>query len=100
MTVIFIISIYLIVYGIAGLFGFQIIPAKYKGHTWTKAYIRSRGATSLLLGVLWLAFNRVVAFASLDIEIWLSCVILLALGIPSLVISIFIDKKYRAMLSR
>lgn len=40
MGVILVLSIFWIGYGIVGLIGFQNIPAKYKGHSWTKDYIR------------------------------------------------------------
>ena len=39
MDVLLIMSIFWIGYGILGIFGIQNIPAKYKGHSWTKDYI-------------------------------------------------------------
>ena len=36
MNVLLFMSVFWILYGIAGLLGFQNIPAKYKEHSWTK----------------------------------------------------------------
>lgn len=101
MNVILVMSVFWIGYGIVGLIGFQNIPAKYKGHSWTKAYIRSQGLNWLILGLPWFGFYLVRTFllAELDITTGISVVILLLLSIPALIVSIVLEKKYKAMLA-
>lgn len=101
MNVLLFMSVFWILYGIAGLLGFQNIPAKYKGHSWTKDYIRSQGLTWLILALPWFGFSLVRTFllAEADITTGLSIVILLLLSIPAVVVSIVYEKKYKAMLA-
>ncbi len=101
MNVLLFMSVFWILYGIAGLLGFQNIPAKYKGYSWTKDYTRSQGLTWLILGLPWFGFYLVRTFllAEADITTGLSIVILLLLSIPAVVVSIVYEKKYKAMLA-
>lgn len=101
MNVILVMSVFWILYGIAGLLGVQNIPAKYKGHSWTKAYIRSQGLNWLILGLPWLGFYLVRTFllAEIAITAGMSVIILLLLSIPTLIVSIGMEKKYKAMLA-
>ena len=101
MNVLFFMSVFWILYGIAGLLGFQNIPAKYKGYSWTMAYIRSQGLNWLILGLPWFGFYLVRTFllAEIDITTGMSVVILLLLSIPALIVSIGMEKKYKAMLA-
>lgn len=98
MDIILIMSLFWTIYGIAGILGFQIISDKYRGHDWTKNYIRSQGISWLLLGIPWLAFDRVMVHTSANIGTDLLCIILLALAIPSFVCSLLNDKKYKYLL--
>ena len=91
MNVILIMSAFWVIYGIAGILGFQVIRSEYKGHDWTKAYVR-------LLGVSWLLFDRIAVHTATNIGTDLLCIILLALAMPSIVFTFFIDKKYRNIL--
>ena len=94
-------SIFWILYGILGLFGIQNIPAKYKGHSWTKEYIRRQGVTWLVVGVPWLAFYLVCKFLipeahiRLDIEL----LVLVALSLPAIIITFIWERKYKALLA-
>ena len=101
MNVLFVMSIFWIGYGILGLFGIQNIPAKYKGHTWTKEYIRKQGITWLLVGVPWLAFYLIRTFAVLDADLntGIEVLILIALSLPALITTIIWEKKYKAFLA-
>ena len=101
MNVLLFMSVFWILYGIAGLLGFQNIPAKYKGHSWTKDYIRSQGLNWLILGLPWFGFYLVRTFflAEADITTGMSIVILLLLSIPALIFSVIYEKKYKAMLA-
>ena len=93
--------IFWIGYGVLGLFGIQNIPAKYKGHSWTKHYIRKQGITWLIVGVPWLAFYLVRTFAipSADLNAGMEVLILIALSLPALIITIIWEKKYKALLA-
>ena len=101
MNVILVMSAFWILYGIAGLLGFQNIPAKYKGHSWTKDYIHSQGLNWLILGLPWFGFYLVRTFllAEIDITTGMSVIILLLLSIPALIVSIGMEKKYKVMLA-
>ena len=101
MGVILVLSIFWIGYGIAGLIGFQNIPAKYKGHSWTKDYIRKQGVTWLVLGLPWFGFYLVRTFvvAEANISTRMVVVILLLLAIPALITTIMLGRKYKALLS-
>ena len=101
MNVLLFMSVFWILYGIAGLLGFQNIPAKYKEHSWTKDYIRSQGLTWLILGLPLFGFYLVRTFllAEAAITTGQSVGILLLLSIPAVVVSIIYEKKYKAMLA-
>ena len=101
MGVILVLSIFWIGYGIVGLIGFQNIPAKYKGHSWTKDYIRKQGVTWLVLGLPWLGFYVVRTFflAEANISTGMAVVILLLLAVPALITTIIWEQKYKALLS-
>lgn len=43
-NVILIMSAFWVIYGIAGILGFQVIRSEYRGHDWTKTYVRLLGA--------------------------------------------------------
>ena len=87
-----------VIYGIAGILGFQVIRSEYKGHDWTKAYVRLLGASWLMLGVPWLLYDRIAERTATNIGAGILCIILLALAMPSIVFTFFIDKKYRNIL--
>ena len=101
MGVILVLSIFWIGYGIVGLIGFQNIPAKYKGHSWTKDYIRKQGVTWLVLGLPWLGFYvaRTFFLAEANISTGMAVVILLLLAVPALITTIIWECKYKTLLS-
>lgn len=101
MKVLLWLSIFWIIYGIAGLFGFQNIPTKYKGYSWTKGYIRCQGATWLILGIPLFAFYilRTYFFADANIHFGVVVLIILVLAIPSLIFTIIWEKKYKVLLA-
>ena len=87
MNVILIMSAFWVIYGIAGILGFQIIRSEYRGHRWTKTYVRLLGASWLMLGVPWLLFGRIAVYTAANIGTCLLCIILLALAMPSIAVS-------------
>ena len=98
MDVILMLSTFWVIYGIAGILGFQVIRSEYKGHDWTKTYVRLLGVSWLMLGVPWLLFDRIAVDTAANIGTGLRCIILLALAVPSIVFTYLIDKKYRNIL--
>lgn len=102
MQVLLFMSIFWIIYGIAGILGFQHIHPKYKGYSWTKEYIRCQGVTWLMLGVPLLAFERIIAyfFADTHISFGVIIVIYLVLATPSLIFTVIYEKKYNALLKK
>ena len=101
MDVLLVMSIFWIGYGILGIFGIQNIPAKYKGHSWTKDYIRKQGITWLIVGVPWLAFYlvRILLIPDADLNTGIEVLILIALSLPALISTIILEKKYKALLA-
>ena len=97
-NMILIMSTFWVIYGIAGILGFQIIRSEYKGHRWTKTYVRLLGVSWLMLGVPWLLFDRIAVHTAANIGTGLLCIILLALAMPSIAFTCLIDKKYRNIL--
>ena len=98
MNVILTMSTFWTAYGIVGILGFQVIRREYRGHSWTRSYIRLRGVSWLLLGIPWLLLNRIAAYTSVDIGTDLLCFILLVLAMPSIIIAFLVEKKYRNVL--
>ena len=96
MEVILGLGIFWTLYGIAGIFGFQIINEKYKNHDWTPSYIRYRGISWLMIGIPWLALY-LLAYGK-DINRLVMCLLILLCGVPSIAYTIINDRKYRHMI--
>lgn len=96
MDFILIMSVFWIVYGIAGILGFQVIPDRYKGKAWTREFIRYRGISWLLIGIPWLILNVIDRARGLDRKAML--ISLIVCSIPSLIYSSVKDRKYNALL--
>ena len=95
-------SIFWILYGIAGLFGYLNIPSKFKGYSWTKEYIRRQGITWILLGFPYLVLSFVLPayFPNLDRHNSTVTIVIIALGMPSFIYSMMIDRKYKALIKK
>ena len=95
-------SIFWMLYGIAGLLGFQNIPAKFKGHSWTEEYTRKQGLTWLLLGIPEFLLTVIITnfFPALIAPNPITQIAIVVLGMPSLIYSILLDRKYRALLKK
>ena len=96
MNVILAFAIFWTVYGILGLLGFQIIPQKYKNHSWTKAYIRRQGISWLMIGIPWFALYFWDASQEWQFAVRAYCVVLFSL--PSLIYTFITERKFRALL--
>ena len=96
MSVILLSSLFYIVYGIMGLFGKINIAEKYKGHHWTKDYMKELGAADILFGVPWLILYLASEQYDPGFLITLSLIIILAL--PALLLNIHIERKYNKLL--
>ena len=98
MLTLMVISICYTLYGIAGLFGFQIIPEQYKGHPWTKEYKRSQGIAYLMLGVPWLLVCLLEKACLSDVPVWGMILIVALLAVPAFIFAVAIGRKYKALL--
>ena len=100
MKVLLFMSVFWTLYGVAGLLGYQNIPKKFKGYSWTKEYIRLQGITWLMLGVpllmLYLIVKYFIPETNLNAE--LLVLSMLVLAIPSIVFTYKCEKKYEKML--
>lgn len=100
MKVLLFMSVFWTLYGIAGLFGYQNIPKKFKGYSWTKEYIRLQGITWLMLGVPLLMLYFVVHYfipeENLNAELLVFSMLVLAS--PSVIFTYKWEKKYEKML--
>ena len=95
MKVLLFMSVFWTLYGIAGLFGYQNIPKKFKGYSWTKEYICLQGITWLMLGVPLLMLYFVVHYfipeENLNAELLVFSMLVLAS--PSVVFTYKWEKK-------
>lgn len=102
MQVMMFMSIFWILYGIAGVLGFQNIPTKYKGYSWTRNYIRCQGISWLMLGLPWLVLYLLITccFANRHISAGVVILIAIVLEIPAIIYTIIWEKKYKAILAK
>ena len=98
MEVIFFTSLFNIGYGIFGLFGKKNIPEKFKGHEWTKNYMKELGTSDILLGVPWLILY--FAFKQYDPGYWTIFLLIILLALPSFFLVIHIERKYNKLLKK
>ena len=98
MEVLFAMSIFYICYGIFGLFGKMNIPEKFKGHEWTKSYMKELGIGDILLGVPWLILY--FAFKQYDPGYWTVFLLIILLALPSLIYVILVERKYDKLLKK
>ena len=100
MKVLLFMSVFWTLYGIAGLFGYQNIPKRFKGYSWTREYIRLQGITWLMLGVPLLMLYFVVHYfipeENLNAELLVFSMLVLAS--PSVIFTYKWEKKYEKML--
>ena len=100
MKILLFMSAFWTLYGIAGLLGYQNIPKKFKGYSWTKEYIRLQGITWLMLGVPLLMLYFVVHYfipeENLNAELLVFNMLVLAS--PSVIFTYKWEKKYEKML--
>ena len=100
MKVLLFMSAFWTLYGIAGLLGYQNIPKKFKGYSWTREYIRLQGITWLMLGVPLLMLYFVVHYfipeENLNAELLVFSMLVLAS--PSVIFTYKWEKKYEKML--
>lgn len=83
-------------YGIAGILGFQVIKKEYRNHDWTKKYIRYRGMTWLIFGILLLILYQLTH--GRDINKLVMCFLVLLCGAPSFTYAMINDQKYQKLL--
>lgn len=95
MSVLLYLGIFWVFYGIVGLFGWQRINPKYKGHDWTKDYVRCMGISWLMIGIPAVIFDRVFAAGYNSAPMFL---LMLICMMPSIVYTIVIEKKYNGKL--
>ena len=100
MKVLLFMSAFWTLYGIAGLLGYQNIPKKFKGYSWTKEYIRHQGISWLILGVPLLVLYLIVNYfiPEKDINAELLVIVMLVLASPSVWYTFVWEKKYEKML--
>ena len=100
MNVLLMLSIFWMLYGVAGLLGYQNIAQKFRGHSWTPAYIRCQGASWLMLGTPLFLFERLLKLRFTDAHISLGVMIaaVFLLATPALIFTVIYEKKFNALL--
>ena len=96
MGTILVIGIIWTLYGLAGLFGIQKIPSKFKDKSWTKHYIRSQGISWLLLGIPWIVLDVITEDKGFGMPVMLF--LILACSLPGFVYTVILDRRYTAKL--
>ena len=81
-----------IIYGIAGLLGYQNIPEKYKGYSWTVQYKQMAGISWLILAIPGIVSNILIRILAWPYYINLIAIILS--GAVSIVYSRYQEKKF------
>lgn len=97
MDVTLILNIIWIIYGIAGLFGYQKISEKYEGYSWTVQYKQLAG-----IGWLILAIPSIVSNILIRIFTWphyINLITIILSGAVSIVYSIYQEKKFSKILA-
>ncbi len=97
MDVTFFLSIIWIIYGIAGLLGYQNIPEKYKGYSWTVQYKQLAGIGWLILAIPSFVSNFLIRIFTWPHYINLITIILS--GAVSIVYSRYQEKKFSKILA-
>ena len=98
MYILLAISIFYICYGLVGLLGFQLIPKKYRGHSWTKQYKRCCGLAYLLLGIPWLLLTLAQMAGWIGDNPFLAGILLS--GAIAFCYCLWFDRKYKQKLSQ
>ena len=98
MEVLFMMSIFDVAYGVLGLFGKMNIPEKFKGHEWTKDYMKELGIANILLGTSWLILY--FAFKQYDPGFAMMFFLIILLALPSFFLVIHIERKYNKLLKK
>lgn len=95
-------GIFYVLYGIAGILGFQFIPSKYRGHSWSRDYKRCRGISWLMLGLPWLVLAMVEAYVYPDARMpaGLFAAVLVAISLPSVIYAFRMEGKFQGLLDR
>ena len=96
MGTILVIGIIWTLYGLAGLFGIQKIPSKFKDKSWTKHYIRYQGISGLLLGIPWIVLDVITEDKGFGMPVMLF--LILACSLPGFVYTVILDRRYTAKL--
>ncbi|MBQ2794385.1 MAG: hypothetical protein IJF04_00015 [Oscillospiraceae bacterium] len=98
MEVLFATSIFYIGYGIMGLFGKMNIAEKYKGHEWTKSYMKELGIADILLGVPWLILY--FACTQYDPGFVKTFLFIIILALPAFFLTVHTERKYSKLLKK
>lgn len=93
MTILLILSLFWICYGILGLLGIQNIPAKYKNTEQERDYKKYSGTGWLLLGCPWLIAWALVH--GTDISPVTVIFVLIISAVPAIVYSYINGKKFK-----
>lgn len=98
MSVLFMMGIFYIGYGILGLFGKMNIPEKFKGYDWTKDYMRNSAVANILLGIPWVVLH--FAFEQYDPGLLKMFIFVILSAVPSLVFIIYNENKYLKLIKK
>lgn len=94
MDTILVIGIIWTLYGLAGLFGIQKIPSKFKDKSWTRHYIRYQGISWLLLGIPWIILG--VSTEGKGVGMPAILFLILACSLPGFIYTVILDRRYTA----
>lgn len=90
-------GIFYMIYGVAGILGFQYIPQKYRNRSWTGEFIRSRGIFFLITGALWIFVYIIDSFHRMN---WITlAAVLILFSAPPMIYAVRTEKKYKLRLA-
>lgn len=96
MVVILYLGIFWTLYGIAGLFGIQNIPKKYRDKKWSKEYCRASGKSWLLIGVPWILLYLASSYIKYN---WLLMTLMVVFAVPSVLYGYKTELIFKARLN-
>lgn len=88
-------ALFYLIYGALCFAGISIVPGKYRGKPFDKAYKKVHGTTYMMVGVCWLAAGYIIGkLAMLSV---LECVILIVTALPGIIYSTKQEREFRKM---
>ena len=85
-------------YGVVGLFGFQIIPEAHRHRPWTKAYNRWQAVSWILTALPLLVYSFYFSSGQCIVSLGKRIGLLLLLFVPTIIFEVILSRKFSRLL--